>query len=751
MCAASRRWVVTGQVQGVGFRPFVYRLARRLGIRGWVCNQTGSVEIVAQAPIDVLDAFAQALILESPAIAKPSISLVETVAAINAQDFVIRPSIPASPPRIHVPVDYFTCEACLAELNTPGERRYRYPFTNCTQCGPRYTLIRRLPYDRANTSMADFALCPACRAEYHNPNDRRFHAEPVACPACGPQLSFQDQTTSSTETETALQAACRALARGDIVAVRGIGGYHLVCDARNDQAVLRLRECKPRPHKPLAVMFPCDGPEGLAGVRSEVELSAAEAEILGSPVRPIVLASRQADSTLSPHIAPGLSELGIMLPYSPLHHLLAGDFAGPLVVTSANISGEPVLTEPAAVQGRLGHVADACLHHNRPIVRPADDPVYRLNARAIRPLRLGRGCAPLEVALPTRLSQPLLAVGAHLKATIALAWDDRVVVSPHIGDMGTRRSLDVFRQLVADLQTLYAVTATAVVCDAHPAYTTSRWAMDSGLPVTPVFHHRAHAAALMGEQTADGPWLVFAWDGTGYGEDGTLWGGEALLGTPGQWQRKASFRPFHIPGGDRAGREPWRSAAALCWEADHTWDAPVADTQLLRHAWERGLNAPQSSAAGRLFDAAASLSGLLHRASFEGQGPMYLEASSQSVGTPMELPLERDAQGILRSDWAPLLPCLSDAGQPVAKRAADFHATLARVILRQAQAIRDETGVRQVGLTGGVFQNRRLTEQAVALLETDGFVARLPARLPCNDAAISFGQIIEYLGSARTA
>jgi hydrogenase maturation protein HypF len=338
-----------------------------------------------------------------------------------------------------------------------------------------------------------------------------------------------------------------------------------------------------------------------------------------------------------------------------------------------------------------------------------------------------------------------------MKATVALAWDDRVVVSPHIGDMGTQRSLDVFRQLVEDLQTLYAVTAEAVVCDAHPGYTTSRWAMDSGLPVTPVFHHRAHAAALVGEQSADGPWLVFAWDGTGYGEDGTLWGGEALLGTPGQWQRKASFRPFHLPGGDQAGREPWRSAAALCWETNQPWDAPVTGTELLRHAWERRLNAPQSSAVGRLFDAAASLSGLLHRASFEGQGPMYLEASSQSVGAPMELPLERDAQGILRSDWAPLLRCLSDAGQPAAKRADDFHATLAGVILRQAQAIRDETGVRQVGLTGGVFQNRKLAEQAVELLETDGFVARLPARLPCNDAAISFGQIIEYLGSVRTA
>jgi hydrogenase maturation protein HypF len=549
----------------------------------------------------------------------------------------------------------------------------------------------------------------------------------------------------------ALTAASLALTQGHIVAVRGVGGYHLVCDAGNDKAVMRLRERKARPHKPLAILFPFCGPDGLAGVRSEVELGEAEAEILRSPVRPIVLARRRTASSLSPYIAPGLNELGVMLPYSPLHYLLAKDFAAPLVVTSANISGEPVLTEPTSVERRLGHVADAFLHHDRSIVRPADDPVYRLSAGAMRPLRLGRGCAPLELTLPERLSRPLLAVGAHMKATVALAWEDRVVVSPHIGDMGTQRSLDVFRQLVADLQTLYAVTATAVVCDAHPGYATSRWAIGSGLPVTRVFHHHAHAAALVAEQAADGPWLVFAWDGTGYGKDGTLWGGEALLGTAGHWERKASFRPFCLPGGDMAGREPWRSAAALCWEADYRWDPPVAGTELLRQAWERRLNTPQSSAAGRLFDAAASLTGLLHRASFEGQGPMYLEASSRAVGTALDLPLERDAEGILRSDWAPLLPYLSDVSQPIPERAADFHATLARVILRQAQLIREETGVARVGLTGGVFQNRQLVEQAVRLLESEGFSARLPSRLPCNDAAISYGQVIEYLGSTGTA
>lgn len=743
----TRRWIITGQVQGVGYRPFVYRIATGMGVCGWIRNQAGSVEIVGQGPAAILTKFAELLITDSPAIAEPCISDTETVPAIDSETFDIRESDSGVRPHIHVPVDYFICDDCLAELNDPNNRRFRYPFTNCTQCGPRYTLIHSLPYDRGNTSMADFPLCTTCRTEYNDPVDRRFHAEPVACPECGPQLAFVSKTARISDTADALEATRQALAEGLIVAVRGVGGYHLACDASNDDAISRLRKQKPRPRKPLAVLFPLSGSDGLDTVREYVLLRDEEEKLLKSPVRPVVLARKRPVARLSNHIAPRLDELGVMLPYSPLHYLLAKDFDGPLVVTSANISGEPVLTESADVEARLGHVADAFLHHDRPIVRPADDAVFRFNTNRMRLIRPGRGCAPIELSLPEALPCPVLAVGGHMKATIALGWEDRVVVSPHIGDMGTPRSLEVFIQVIEDLQTLYAVKAEAVVCDAHPGYTTNRWASESGLPVTRVFHHHAHASALTGEQLTNSsePWIVFTWDGTGYGEDGTLWGGEVFIGYPGKWERKASLRSFSLPGGDQAGTEPWRSAAALCWEVDKQWTSPLEDTDIARHAWERRINCPLSSAAGRLFDAAASLTSVLHVASFEGQGPMYIEAISSSNGSALQLPVSTDDTGILRTDWEPLLDRLVDVHIPIEQRAADFHSTLAAAILEQAKAMRDKTGVSRVGLTGGVFQNRRLAEDACDRLKTAGFSVELPGRLSCNDAGISFGQIIEFL------
>lgn len=747
----TRRWVISGQVQGVGYRPFVYRVATRLGLHGWVRNQTGTVEVVAQGPDPVLRAFEDALITDAPAIADPAISQSETLATIHSDHFEIRASATNAHPRIQVPVDYFVCNDCLTEMKDPADRRFRYPFTNCTQCGPRYTLIHALPYDRQNTSMAGFPLCEACLAEYRDPANRRFHAEPVGCPECGPRLVYIRDTQKVSGTQDALAATRQALSDGLIVAVRGVGGYHLVCDACNDDAVAQLRKQKPRPRKPLAVLFPLSGATGLDSVREHVLLRDEEEELLASPVRPIILARKRPTDRLSRHIAPRLGELGVMLPYSPLHCLLADDFGAPLVFTSANISGEPVLTDPAEVQERLGHVADAFLHHDRPIVRPADDAVFRYSAGSMRLIRPGRGCAPVEHSLTDASSHPVLAVGGHLKATIALGWENRVIVSPHIGDMGTPRSLEVFTQVVADLQRLYGIRATTVLCDAHPGYTTARWADRSGLPVTRIFHHHAHASALAGEQAAvgDEPWIMFTWDGTGYGEDGTLWGGEAFTGSPGQWVRRASMRTFSLPGGDRAGLEPWRSAAALCWETGRPWPSPLEDTDIIRHAWERRINCPASSAAGRLFDAAASLAGVLHVASFEGQGPMYLEAISKRSGNALDLPQARDENGILRCDWSPLLDHLSDERVPIEQRSADFHSTLAGVILEQANAMRDETGIHRVGLTGGVFQNRRLAEEARELLVAAGFSVALPVKLPCNDAGISFGQIVEFLAMNR--
>ncbi len=737
----ARRLTLAGRVQGVGFRPFVYRLAHRFGLTGWVKNATGRVEIHAEGPIEALRAFEQALVTEAPALAQPRVLASEAAVPQTHTRFEIAPSS-AGEADIHVPPDFFACDDCVRELDDPKDRRHRYPFINCTQCGPRYTLIERLPYDRPNTTMAGFALCPECRREYENPLDRRFHAEPVACPACGPKLGYRD-SSGETHESAALAACIQALRAGNIVAVKGIGGYHLMCDARNEAAVTRLREKKPRPHKPLAVMFPWRGADGLDAVREVAAPNDDQARLLCDPMRPIVLIEQRESDGLSKNIAPGLKEIGCFLPYSPLHHLILNDFDGPLVATSGNISGEPVLTDNAEAEARLRHVAQAYLHHNRPIARPADDPVYRVIAGSPRPLRLGRGVAPLELELPFRLAKPVLAVGGHMKNTVALAWGNRAVISPHIGDLDAPRSLTVFEQVIADLQQLYGVTARRVACDVHPGYASTRFAKKLGLPLVSVLHHHAHASALAGEYPEVENWLVFTWDGVGFGEDGALWGGEALLGQPGQWKRVASFRPFRLPGGEKAGREPWRSAAALCWETGVEWKRCPEDTSILFPAWQKRLNTPATSAVGRLFDAAAAFTGLNFKSSFEGQGPMLLEASVDSDAKPVALPLAPDGQGVLRADWAPLLPVLMNISASAAERAAIFHASLAQAMLEQAQRIRKEYGDVTVGLSGGVFQNRVLTERALALLAEEGFDARLAQQLPCNDAGISYGQIIE--------
>ncbi|MCG6864163.1 MAG: carbamoyltransferase HypF [Thiogranum sp.] len=741
----TRRWCLGGRVQGVGFRPFVYRLALAHGLLGWVQNQTGRVEICTQGNRGAQEAFGAALINQAPPLARPQLLAVEQVAAGAFEAFAIRDSERQGEVQVHVPPDYFTCDDCLAELNEPADRRFRYPFINCTQCGPRYTLIHALPYDRSNTSMASFELCPQCAREYADPCDRRFHAEPVACPSCGPRAEFVRPGVCRLVDTVALPACVDALRAGEIIAVKGVGGYHLLCNARDDLAVRRLRERKRRPDKPLAVMFPAPLRAPLQPLLAEVTADDAEQRLLLSPLRPIVLAARRADSTLSPLIAPGLREVGVMLPYSPLHHVLLNDFGGPLVATSGNISGEPVLTENRDAQQRLIHVATGFLHHDRPIVRPADDPVYRTLQGKTRPLRLGRGCAPLELTLPFELSQPVIAVGGHMKNTVALAWERRAVISPHIGDMGSPRSLDVFLQVVEDLQSLYAVRAMATVCDAHPGYATTRWAQQCGLPVTPVYHHRAHASALAAEHNLDQHWLVFTWDGVGYGEDDTLWGGEALAGRPGDWQRVASVRPFRLPGGDKAAREPWRSAAAVSWEIGRTWrDGDGDDRALLCHAWQRRLNAPQTSAVGRLFDAAAALTGVCASASFEGQGPMQLEALCRADSKPVELPLSRDASGVWISDWQPLIENLLDNRDNVQAQAERVHASFAEMLVRQAMTIRQERRVDCIGLCGGVFQNRVLTELACARLQAEGFEVCLSEQVPMNDAGLCFGQVIEY-------
>lgn len=743
---AARHWTLSGRVQGVGFRPFVYRLAHHYRLNGWVRNNLGRVEIHGEGEPEQLDAFAQDLLHQAPSIASPSIESTEHIEPEPHSDFRILDSTSSDKADIHVPPDYFICPDCLADMQDTSNRRYQYPFTNCTQCGPRYTLITSLPYDRPNTSMADFPLCGDCQGEYEDPLNRRFHAEPIACPACGPQLQYATPTDTTDGNKAALEQCLYDLDKGRIIAVKGIGGYHLMCDAANDHAIQLLRQRKGRPDKPLAVMFPEQGDNGLALVCEYIALTAAEAELLCSPARPVVLA-RKGEKSLSALIAPGLKETGIMLPYSPLHHLLLNAFGKPLIATSANLSGEPVLTKEPDVERRLSHITHHFLHHNRPIARPADDSVFRSIDGLPRPLRLGRGYAPRELELPFHLDKPMLACGSHMKNTVALAWGNRLVVSPHIGDLDSLRSMEVFAQTIEDLQVLYQVKAETLVCDAHPNYASSRWATHQGLPLIKVQHHKAHASAVSLEYGITEPMLVFTWDGTGYGDDQSIWGGEAFYGQAGRWKRVASLRPFRLPGGEKAGREPWRSATGLNWETGQEWpDIPVESDVLkaaLKQAWGQKINTPQTSSAGRLFDAAASLCGINQYSSFEGQAPMLLEQYCQDLYTTEAYPSAANAEGILVADWAELIQDMQRDDQSAEDKATLFHSRMAHTLLVQAEQLRQQYSFTRIGLSGGVFQNQKLTDYIAAQLRARQFTVCIPQLLPVNDAGISSGQIVE--------
>ncbi len=755
----ARRWRVGGRVQGVGFRPYVYRLASALDLAGWVRNRGGEVEIHVEGSRARVGDFAVALLGGAPRAARAHVVETRAVGLEAAADaasamapsaplarFRIRPSIDDGGGRRHVPADVAICSACLGELHDPAAARFRYPFTVCTQCGPRYTVVRDIPYDRANTAMDGFTPCSRCQAEYEQPLDRRHHAQALSCADCGPALSWRSSGLEVHGNEAALRVAVDLLRLGRIVALRGVGGYHLLCDARDEAAVARLRLRKGRPAKPLAVMVPWRGDDGLDGVRALSALAPDVAAALCSPERPIVLVEPRADAPLAAAVAPGLREVGLMLPCSPLQHLLLEDFGSALVATSGNVSGEPVITDPGEAHVRLAPVADGFLHHDLPILRPADDPVVRSIGGALRPLRIGRGNAPLELTLSQPVAIPTLAVGAYLKNTVALAWHDRVVVSPHLGDLATPRARAVFEHTILHLQALYDVRAECIAHDAHPDFPSTRWARATGLPAEAVWHHAAHAAAVAGEYPGDEPLLCFTWDGMGLGADGLLAGGEALLGRPGSWARAASWRPFCLPGGEQAARQPWRSALALCWEGGFAWAGEHEVDPLLRRAYERRLNAPATSAVGRLFDAAAALLGVCRHASYEGEAAQRLEALCAAAVRPpeeLDLPLARDAQGVWRTDWAPLVPALLDARRPPAERAQGFHAALAQALCAQARAVRADSGVARIGLAGGVFQNRVLTERVQGLLTQAGFEVLIPRLLPVNDAAISYGQIIE--------
>lgn len=718
---------MSGIVQGVGFRPAVCRLARSRGLGGWVRNDGIGVHLQIEGPPEALDDFLAALPLAAPPAARIEALDVCAVSPRGLTRFDVVASEPGSG-RARIPADRGPCPRCLAEIEDPDDRRYRHPFVNCTDCGPRFTIVASLPYDRERTTMRGFAPCDACRAEYADPSDRRFHAEPVACPRCGPRLTLRSADGALTG-DAALEGALGLLRDGRIVAVKGVGGFTFACDATDADAVARLRERKRRPHKPLAVMV-----ADVEAARRVAVVSQEHADLLRSPARPIVLLPSRG--VLAPGVAPGLAEIGVFLPPSPLQHLLAT--LGPpfQVVTSGNLEGEPIATEDHA---GLDRVADAVLTHDRSILARADDSVVRPMAGGVTPLRRARGYVPEPVELPVGGDGPVvLAVGGQLKDTVCLAAGGRAVLSAHVGDLGHRGVRVAFEEAIAHLQRLTGLTPEVVACDAHPDYASTRWAHGAGLPVFEVQHHHAHVAACLAEHGRVGPVIGVAFDGTGHGADGALWGGEILRADLHAATRLGHLRPLPLLGGEAAVRQPWRLALAALLDAGEPLDLlpPDLPTAPLTRMHANGLGLP-STGAGRWFDAVAALCGLRHRVSYEGQAAAELEALADPHGAPYPFaidhgrPFEIDLRPTVRAIAAALR-----AGVPAGAISARFHETLAHAVREACR----RAGGTTVALTGGCFQNRRLTERAAALLRADGVEVLLHHRVPPNDGGIALGQ-----------
>ena len=739
---------IRGAVQGVGFRPFIYRLARELGLAGWVSNSPSGVLVEVEGGAEGLEAFLVRLEQEKPPRASIQ-SLEPTVLdALGYDGFEIRRSTESGRRNAAILPDVATCADCLADLFDPGNRRYRYPFTNCSHCGPRYSIVEALPYDRRNTTMKGFSLCPECRAEYEDPLNRRFHAQPNACAECGPHLALWDAKGRSLATrDEALRRGAAALRQGRILAVKGLGGFHLTVDARNEAAVARLRRFKNREEKPLALMYP-----DLPRIAAHCEVSALEERLLCSPEAPIVLLRRNGRDDLAFNVAPHNPFLGIMLPCTPLHHLLMRDLGQPIVATSGNLAEEPICTGERQALRRLGRIADLFLVHDRPIRRHVDDSIARVVQGRELVLRRARGYAPLPVHLHAAIPS-IIGCGAHLKNAVALSVGHEVFLSQHIGDLQSAETGAAFRQAIDDLQALYGRSPELLACDAHPDYLSTRYAARAKRPVLPVQHHYAHVLSCMAENRLAPPLLGVAWDGTGYGLDGTVWGGEFLRITHDSFVRAAHLRTFPLPGGDAAVREPRRSALGLLFElfeeqvferADlmRLCGLARAEAPLLRTALVRGVNAPRTSSMGRLFDAVSAMVGLRRHRQFEGQAAMALEfAVREGVDAHYEFAAEPAGPGPVVADWEPvILQILADlrGGLSAGEIAARFHNALARLIVRMARILGEE----RVVLTGGCFQNARLLHNAVEGLRDAGFGPCWHQRIPPNDGGIALGQVV---------
>jgi len=813
---ARLKLTVRGAVQGVGFRPFVFRLAAELGLAGWVNNSPQGVFIEAEGPRAELEKFLLRLETE-----KPVRSFIQSLEAswldpVGYAGFEIRPSETGGNKTALVLPDIATCPDCLREIFDPKNRRHRYPFTNCTNCGPRFSIIESLPYDRANTSMKAFTMCPQCQAEYDEPYSRRFHAQPNACPVCGPRLELwrsgpakreqnaadfseaQNQPRSAERSYDALLAAANAIREGKIVAVKGLGGFHLMADARNDKAVQLLRERKQREEKPFALMFP-----SLESVKAECEVSPLEERLLRSPEAPIVLLRqiRNPKSEIRNSCAPGNPYLGVMLPYTPLHHLLLDELGFPVVATSGNLSDEPICTDEHEALERLRGIADVFLVHNRPIVRHVDDSIVRVMLDRELVLRRARGYAPLPISLKSenrnQKTEIVLAVGAHLKNAVALAIGNQVFISQHIGDLETEQAHSAFRRVIADFEKLYEAVPEIIAADLHPDYLSTKFAKEKAAPTSSaleftlqrarkseppnklklelqphyigVQHHIAHVLSCMAENEIAPPALGVSWDGTGYGLDGTVWGGEFFLVTNESVERIAHLRPFRLPGGDKAVKEPRRTALGLLYEmsgesifserkgrregapnSSRGGCAPIAvfssvELATLKTMLAKKLNAPVTTSMGRLFDAVASLINLRQQIRFEGQAAMELEFALDGVETEerYELPLVTRHSSLVL-DWSPMVKAiLADVkdGIPAGIISAKFHNTLVEGII----AVAKHSAQNRVVLSGGCFQNRYLTERAVRRLQTEGFRPYWHQRVPPNDGGIALGQVVAAL------
>jgi len=743
--------IIRGAVQGVGFRPFVYRIADEMNLKGWVINSSSGVFIEAEAVKTKLDEFVLRIQNE-----KPPRSFIQSfefsfLDPIGFGKFEIRKSDDEGSRTVLILPDTATCDDCLNDISDPDNRRYQYPFTNCTNCGPRFTIIEKLPYDRINTSMKKFEMCEDCRKEYENPLDRRFHAQPNACPVCGPQLALWDSNGNIISVKhDALLEAVHTVKSGKIIAVKGIGGFHLITDARNDNAVRELRKRKHREEKPLALMYP-----NIDSVYCDCEVSEFEKRLLLSPESPIVLLKRKSEIEVAESISPGNPYLGIMLPYSPLHHILMKEIAFPVVATSGNFSDEPICTDEQEALIRLNDIADLFLVHNRPIVRHVDDSIIRVILNREMVIRRARGYAPLPIQLNKKLPN-MLSVGAHLKNAISVSVDKNVFISQHIGDLETTEAYNAFENVINDLSGIYDIKPETVVCDKHPNYISTAYASRSGLNVDRIQHHYAHIASCMAENELEGTVLGVSWDGTGYGDNGTIWGGEFLLADERAFRRIAHLRTFRLPGGEKAIKEIHRTALGLLFEIYGEQvignkelipikNLPENELKILLQMLNGKLNSPVTSSMGRLFDGIASIAGISSYSHFEGQAAMQLEFAAESANTinkyPFNIKEKNDTTDVkFIIDWEPIvIGVIEDSKIQISKNiiASKFHNTLANVILDTAKKV----GEKRVVLSGGCFQNKYLIEKTIKLLEINEFQPYWHQRVPTNDGGISLGQI----------